>query len=455
MIFASPGAPYRLGGVTLTTTTVSASGSLGVNAPFYGRIPLGRGTLLYSYPDFVSFNGSGSVVLPGMSLDGRLGGAARVSQRVFSINGGVTACLAGVRGAACLGGDAWITSIGAVACLNIGPLHPGAGVNWRARAITIWPLDGCKPSRYWVTVAGARAAQTTGRTFRLRRGERIKYVKLAGRGSAPRIRLTGPGGASVVAADEAFHTDPGRTMQAIRHEASRTTFVGVRGIPGTYRIETLADSAPIASVSESRPGYDTNFKARVTGRGRVRTRTYGARRRGGQRVTFVETGRNVFRRIKTVGGGRGRIRFRPALGPGGRRTIVAIATVDGVPIPNQALGRYTAPGIPRNGRPRRVSVRRRGTVLSVRWSAVAAARRYGVVVELTNGRERQFVVSRRRRGLRIRGVDAAQGGVVRVSAQGLRNEFGQPRAARFKRLRRPSSALVTRHENPRKRSRGR
>ena len=450
MIFASPSAPYQQGPLRLTTTTIIGSGGLALNAPFFGRIPLGGGVLVYSYPDFVSFDGSARVVVPGMSIEGRLGGAARIGARLFSIQGGATACLGGVSGGACIGGDAWITSTGAVACLNIGPLHPGAGLEWRTRSLTIWPLDGCKPSRYWVTVGTARASQTSSSTFRVRSSERIKFVKLTGRGGAPRIRLTGPGGRSVVAADERFNTDASRTMQVVRSAAAGATFIGVKG-RGTYRIETLPGSVPIGSVAASRPGYDTNFRARVTGRGATRTLVYDARRRGRQRVTFVEVGQTTFKPIVTVRGGRGRVRFKPALAPGRARRIVAIATVDGVSIPNQTLARFRAPAIPRTGRPRRVSVRRRGRTLSIRWSPVRAARRYGVVVELANGNERQIVVSRRRRSLRVRRISLTQGGVVRVSAQGARNEFGRPRAARFKRLRRPPSALVTRHENPRKR----
>ena len=194
MIFASPGAPFQLGPSRLTTTTIVGSGGLALNAPFFGRIPIGGGTLVYSYPDFVSFNGSARVVVPGMSIEGRLGGAARIGARLFSINGGATACLAGISGGACLGGDAWITSTGAVACLNIGPLHPGAGLEWRTRSLTIRPLDGCKPSRYWVTVAKARASQAASRTFRVRPGERIKFVKLTGREAARRYGSAGPGG---------------------------------------------------------------------------------------------------------------------------------------------------------------------------------------------------------------------------------------------------------------------
>jgi hypothetical protein len=240
-------------------------------------------------------------------------------------------------------------------------------------------------------------------------------------------------------------------MQAIRHEQSEATWIGVKGAPGTYRIETLPGSVPIVSMSESRAGYDTNFKARVTGRGQKRTLIYDARRPGGQSVTFVETGADVFRRIKTVRGGRGRVRFKPAVGPRGPRQIQAIATVDGVPIPTQTLARFTAGGYPKMRRPRRVSVRRRGKSLFVRWARVAGAQRYGVVLELSRGNERQFVLSRRKRSLRIRRVPLSQGGAVRVSAQGIRNEFGPPKQRRFKRLRRPASALVTRHENPRKR----
>lgn len=149
-------------------------------------------------------------------------------------------------------------------------------------------------------------------------------------------------------------------------------------------------------------------------------------------------------------GGKGRIRFRPAVGPGGRRRIIASPTVDGVPIPNQTLTTYRAPALVKTGTPRRVRLRRRGTRLTVRWSKARGAKRYGVVLKLSDGSTRSFRLSPRRRSLRIRPVPLSLSGSVRVSAQGVLMDWGRAKSARFKRLRRPFTVLDTDRSNERR-----
>lgn len=183
------------------------------------------------------------------------------------------------------------------------------------------------------------------------------------------------------------------------------------GTPGTYTITPLPGSAPLGALSETRPGYDSDFAARVTGKGAERTLHYDARRRGGgQVVGFYERGANVFRRLVTSHGGRGTLVFRPAAGAGGARRIVARATIDGVPIPDQVLGRFRVAPVLRTGRPGRVRLRRRGSALLVSFTPAAGAARYAVVIQRTDGAQRRFLVSARRRSLRVRHATLTQGG---------------------------------------------
>ncbi len=464
LAFATPREPYKLtandgpelrplGDRFLTSPTLAVGGNVALSVPGVGDVPLASGAMMYSYPDYIAVNGSARFVVPGMAIYGAIAGQASVNRRLYSFYGGVKACLGGIKGGGCLGGDAWVTNRGAVACLSIlDTLHPGAGFYWRGR-VTVWPFDGCKPSRYWVNFAAASVSQVGGgASFRVVKGEKLKNVKLVGRGGAPLVRVTGPTGQRVDVTGDEFQVAPDKSMLGIRQNESETTYIGVKGRPGTYRVDLLPGSAAIADVSASRPGYDTDFSAKVTGKGAKRTLVYDARKKGGQKVTFFERGRNVFHRIGSSTGGKGKIRFTPAQGAGGTRQIVTTANLDGTPIPNQTLARFRVAGTPRTGRPRAVRVKRRGRTLSISWKKARGAVAYGVVVEYANGTQRHAELGPKRRTLRVRGVPLEQGGAVRVSARGFFGDYGRPGGGRFKRLARPFTMLQTATDNEKRRA---
>ena len=113
------------------------------------------------------------------------------------------------------------------------------------------------------------------------------------------------------------------------------------------------------------------------------------------------------------------------------------ARVDASGTPDQTLARFRAPAIPKTGRARKLSVRRKGKVLRVRWSKAQGAKRYGVALRLSNGQMRMFQVSARRRNLRIARVPRDLAGRVEVSAQGVLLDWGRARSTRFRRLEAP------------------
>jgi hypothetical protein len=179
--------------------------------------------------------------------------------------------------------------------------------------------------------------------------------------------------------------------------------------------------------------------------------TYDARKRGGQRVTFYERGNNVMKAIKTVTGGRGKVGFKPSFGPGGRRQIVAQATVDGIAIRPQTLATFRMAAPRRTGKPRRVLLTRRGGSLLVSWSKARGATRYGVLVKETTGRQRQFKVGAGRRSLRVRRFPLTEGARVYVSARGGLGDWAKPRASnRIKASRRAYRALQDSAHNERR-----
>lgn len=349
---------------------------------------------------------------------------------------------------ACAGGLGIVSSVGVVACLNIGPFHPGVGVKTNLK-FEVWIIDGCKPSHYWVRdISRARAAALRaggGISFRVAKGETTKNLRLDGVGGAPKVLVRGPGGESLsMDGDGLVHSG---SLVGLRADTYKATFLGIdHGKPGRYTITPLPGSVPLGTFSGTRPGYDTNFSGHVTGGGERWTLNYDARKRGGgQKVTFYEAGLNVMHAIGTSSGGRGTLRFKPAAGRRGARKIIARATVDGVPIRDQVIARYRYAGTIRTGRPSRVDVRRRGSSLLVSWRPAAGAARYGVLVNRSGGSQQRYELSARHRTLRIRHYPLTEGGRVGVSARGILGDWGPSRRSRpFRATRRAGTVLVTR-----------
>src|SRR5205807_514664 len=106
--------------------------------------------------------------------------------------------------------------------------------------------------------------------------------------------------------------------------------------------------------------------------------------RPGQSVEFVEIGHGASRSIRTTTASHGEIHFRPAIGPAGRRNIVALVTLGGMPSKRVAVASYVAPGPPRAARPPHVRLLRRGSKLRITWGKTANAKGYEVVVRATD-----------------------------------------------------------------------
>jgi hypothetical protein len=140
----------------------------------------------------------------------------------------------------------------------------------------------------------------------------------------------------------------------------------------------------------------------------------------------------LYREIGSSAKARGAIKFRPAAGPGRKRRIIAIVEQDGVPRARLIVARYKAPPT-RIRRPRRLGLKRRGRKLAIGWSPVAGARGYRVRVTLPrDGRRLLFFTARRKRGLRVRGIEASDSAAVSVAA--LRPDLrpGPPAKAKLK-----------------------
>ncbi|MDQ3648130.1 MAG: LamG domain-containing protein [Actinomycetota bacterium] len=420
----------------LTTVGITADAGLKLPAPF-GRVPLGDGYFLYEYPGYLAAGGGfNQKFANALSLRGAMSGEFNTDNGKFNVHGNVEGCfilldeLFGI-GDVCRGAVGNVSSNGVAGCATLG-VSLGVGIKFDPFDVTPY-LWGCKWSPYQELDVRGRTARASAvglpRTVRIGRGRPGRSIRLDSASGAPRIRVTGPGGQ--VADSSAGNGLIERGGIRILRSAKIKTTVAAFKAPGTYRIATLPGSPAVTRLRQAIEPRSAKVTARVRGRGERRVLAYAIRRRQAQRVTFLErTSSGLSKPIGTVrGGGRGRLRFRPAPGRG-RRRIVAQFELDGLPAERRTVASFRPPN-PRLGKPRSLRVRRRGTRLRVGWKRVRGARRYQVVVTTSGGVQRV----RRTRGRRIivKGIPRSSRGRVSVRAV-AQLRHGPSARKRFRRI---------------------
>jgi hypothetical protein len=204
--------------------------------------------------------------------------------------------------------------------------------------------------------AGSSAARASAVGVSIPGGLSEAAIAVDGSGGAPNVVVTAPNGEQVSGGPGV--AESGRFRVTPSPEASRT-YVQIADPPaGTYQVDVQPGSVPIATVSTARSLPEPSVKASVRGRGRKRSLGFRVRTISDQRVTFAEQAGGLYRELGNSAKARGTLKFNPAPGPGGRRSIVAIVEQDGVPRARLTVARYKAPTA-RVRRPRRQPPRRR------------------------------------------------------------------------------------------------
>lgn len=452
------GRPFKvLAGRRFTSATVAVGGDVKVRVPAFGELGFGNAALMYSAPGYVFFGGNVRLVAPGLAVTGGVSGELSMTTGLFQLGGEGEVCI-GVT-LVCVGANANVGSRGFSACGKVGRLRPGAGYRFSDGYIGIWPIDGCKPSRFWVTdvrdpaTARARAAQAQPLTFDVAKGEGVKQVRLTGMQGAPSVTVRGPSGETLTVDDaEQLAYSGKRTLGGIQEREGKRTFISLDDGPGRYTVTPTPDSPPISEVAASRNGADSDYEAEVTRRGSRRMLEYDLGPAGAkQQVTFYEEGRDVFQKIGQAAGGKGTLTFTPAEGEALRRTITAVATLDGVPIPEQRLATFTVEPEPPPGRPDDVDVQRRGKGLSIDWKAAEGATGYGVVVRQSNGQVRRYETGSAQTELLVAAVAAQFAGTVTVSARDAEGEWSiAAEKATYPRRSAPFTVVQTARDNERR-----
>ena len=274
---------------------------------------------------------------------------------------------------ACVGGDMIISNVGIGACARTFLVDVGGGYFWGGKGFFMW--RHCDVGRVRVAVSPARAAQAGDPSFTLPGGLDKAVIGVKGRDGAPVVTLIDPDGRryTVPPGDEWVNR---ADLVAFKADEIDETFVAVPAPKaGSWRVETAAGSAPVTGVEFAETLPEPRVRARVTGRGRARAVAYDVRPVDGQRVLLFEKGRDTMRRIGEARGTKGRIRFTPSDGSGGRRQIVAEVRSFGSPA-RPARRRHVHRARRRSARGRCAGCARRPAgAASARRGAAPAARR--------------------------------------------------------------------------------
>jgi hypothetical protein len=319
----------------------------------------------------------------------------------------------------CLGAEGLLSSKGIAVCLNIdtwvGDWHPGFGAQWGKSAKLYW--SGCDLGPYRENLT-ASASAATGQSVRIPAGLPGAVIAVTGRGGVPKVAFISPSGKRIeTPADVTPAGAKGHFLMQVPNE-SLTQIALAKPEAGTWRVETLPGSVPIAKVASAQGLAKPSIKASVRG-GRLR---YTVTTRPGQVVRFLERGPSAAGEIGVARGARGTLKFTPAAGRAERRDIVALVEQDGALRDRVVVAHYRAPGVKKPAKVRAPRAKRSGTSLVVTWKGARTAE---VRAVLADGRR-----------LTVRGARAtfahATRGTITIRAVSADGRLGAPATLRVR-----------------------
>jgi hypothetical protein len=287
--------------------------------------------------------------------------------------------------------QAVISSLGVAACGSAFGVNAGFGYPWGGSPDVSVGLGGCDIASYVAkpvsvaTVAGRRGRARVAAVPMIA-GAPFQDIAVTGTGAPPSVTLRSPGGKTVVP----VKLGPGASgapAVALAVPRNDTTYVMVRNPGGgVWSVSAAPGSSVITSVKVARGYAPPKITARVHGRGTARRLTYAATTRPGLSVSFAERAHRVYHLLGRVRGARGTLRFTPAAGAAGKRTVYAVVSENGAPREVLAVAAYRAPGPAKPARVRRLRVRRHGRAFRVQFAAARGASYYLVQIQGTDGR---------------------------------------------------------------------
>ena len=297
--------------------------------------------------------------------------------------------------------QAVVSSLGVAACGSTFGVNAGFGYPWGGSPSVSVGLGGCDISAYVATPVSV--ASVAGRSSRARvaavamtAGAPFEDLAVTGDGAPPSVVLHDSAGHTVVpvALGAGAASAPAVALAVPRND---TTYVMVRNPGGgTWTVSAAPGSSPITAVNTARGYTAPKVSARVAGGGATRRLTYSVANRPGLSVSFAERAQRVYHLLGKATRARGTLRFTPAAGPAGKRTIEAIVAENGVPRETVAVATYRAPGPVTPARVPGLRVRRTGRRFQVAFGTGRGAAYYLVRITGTDGRHLLELVRGRR-----------------------------------------------------------
>ena len=349
------------------------------------EIPLAEATLSVHGDGYITIGGKFHWGIPHVaSVRGGL--SVQMLKTKFNASGSVDACLDFVDW--CVGAKAIVSSKGFAACASIDVIfddwNPGIGYEWGDAFPTLY-FAGCDIGDYKVKINRARARVASagaGQEIDIASGLPGTALVFKGDGAPPHVSLTGPKGERIASPTDGSGKAQGPGYLVIEDPTTSLTHVLIaKPAGGRWTASTLDGSAPIIEVKGADGLHEPSVRGAVSGRGRTRELRYDVETRPGQSVTFVERGADAGAELGNARGASGTLRFTPADGSAGKRTIVALISQDGQPRAEQIVATFTAP---RASAPARVrGLRVRGA--TARWTKTPGAVSYEVQVRRGDG----------------------------------------------------------------------
>ena len=216
------------------------------------------------------------------------------------------------------------------------------------------------------------------------------------------------------------------TAGAMQDPTSRATYVGIQHpAAGKWRVEQAPRSkAPIARAEASVSVPGPKISAKLGGHGLRRTVHYRTSATAGLAIAIAEQTGSSLRVIGHAHAGSGTIRFRPAFGPAGRRSVVAMITHEGLPAGSEQLGTFVAPRPPRPGRAKKLRVSAGKRALSFSFVPPPNSAHTLLKIVATDGRHLQQIVKPGTRRGSVPAIGFRDGITVTVIGLGLDGSRG-------------------------------
>ena len=169
----------------------------------------------------------------------------------------------------------------------------------------------------------------------------------------------------------------GAPAVALSVAKTNTTYVMVRNPgAGMWRVSAAPGSSAISQVRQARGYAAPTLHARISGHGATRRLTYTVTSRPSLSIAFAERAHRVYRILGTAKGAHGSLRFTPAAGPAGKRTVYAIVSEGGIARESVPVTSYHAPAPATPARVRGLRVRRHRRTFAISFGNARGAAYY-------------------------------------------------------------------------------